>query len=177
MFFCSFLCRKLVVMCTVSVCSTDKCLGKLVNMPMTESEDVSTHEPSDSPLKLPPHHPPSPILPPLPSLSPPLSPPPSSTSICQQALFCAYLDECPSFQAQELLVMHYAAHNRYGDAVIQQSKIRPLAMVRILSYPFLWYFNWNKAPLITSCTVIQFNYCRWTRFQEPRRGLCSVTDS
>jgi hypothetical protein len=68
----------------LDLCHEHKCLSKLVNIPMTESED---------------------------------------------AMFCGYLEDCPSFQAQELLVMHYAAHSRYGDAVIQQSKIRPLAKV------------------------------------------------
>ncbi|CAI8030962.1 hypothetical protein GBAR_LOCUS17567 [Geodia barretti] len=68
----------------LDLCHEHNCLSKLVNIPMTESED---------------------------------------------AMFCGYLEECPSFQAQELLVMHYAAHSRYGDAIIQQSKIRPLAKV------------------------------------------------
>ena len=70
----------------------------------------------------------SPSLTPSPSPSFPLPPPPFPLF---QAFFCSYLESCPSFKAQELLVMHYAIHNRFGEAISMQARIKPLAMVNM----------------------------------------------
>ena len=123
----------------------DKCLSKLVNIPLNEFEDVSTlYVVTLCTTCIHVHACPSCCFPYIVPPSLPLCAP------VVQEFFCAYLEDSPCLKAQELLVMHHLSHHRYADAITMQDKIKPLAMVHVYTHQRM---SNQLSCLVGSCTM------------------------